>query len=116
MWQFWGTLAIAAFGGSFLIHYLNNFLLQEKAGFAFDWDGVAERALIAACLLKAAPLWWLPLIIMVKIAGRVAALGFLPLFKAGEPGLVPQKVKTKAELALELCLSPLFALVVGVVF
>jgi hypothetical protein len=116
MWQFWGTLSVSAFGGAFFIYYLTNFLLTEKAKFAFDWDGVIERALITYCVLKPGLLWWLTVIIAVKLAARLAAFGWQALYQTKEPGLISQKVKTKSELALELCLSPLFAFVIGVVF
>ncbi len=109
MWQFWGTLAIAAFGGSFLIYYLTNFLLEEKAKFSFDWDGVAERALIAYLVMQPGWLYLVPAVILVKLAARLLSLRYLPEIAA-------QKVKQKAELALELVLSPLFAILVGLVF
>ncbi len=109
MWQFWGTLAIAAFGGSYLIYYLTNFLLEEKAKFYFDWDGVAERALIAYLVMTPGRLYFIPLVVLAKIAVRLFTLGYLPDISA-------QKVKLKSELALELFLSPLFAIVIGLVF
>ncbi len=109
MWQFWGTLAIAAFGGSFLIYYLTNFLLEEKAKFSFDWDGVAERALIAYLVMTPGWLYLIPLVVVAKIAVRLFSLRYLPEIAA-------QRVKLKSELALELFLSPLFAIVIGLVF
>jgi hypothetical protein len=117
MWQFGGTLAIAAFGGSFLIYYLTNFLLQEKAKFAFDWDGVIERAAVAYLVMTPKFLFLIPLVILIKIAVRLIALGFFPsLLKSGEPGVVAQKVTLKAELALSLFISPVFAALVGIIF
>lgn len=117
MWQFWGTLAIAAFGGSFLIYYLTNFLLQEKAKFTFDWDGVVERAAVTYLIMTPSFLWLIPVVILVKIMFRLISLAFLSsLLKTSEPGTVPQKVKFKAELALELFLSPVFAILVGIIF
>lgn len=117
MWQFWGTLAIAAFGGSFLIYYLTNFLLEEKAKFTFDWDGVIERAAVAYLVMTPKYLLLIPAVILLKIAVRLIALGFFAsLLKTDEPGVVSQKVKLKAELALELFLSPLFAILVGIIF
>lgn len=109
MWQFLGTLAIAAFGGSFLIYYLTNFLLEEKAKFSFDWDGVAERALIAYLVMTPGWLYAIPFVVLAKIAARLLSLRYLPEISA-------QRVKLKSELALELFLSPLFAVVVGLVF
>ncbi|MFA4844127.1 MAG: hypothetical protein WC632_04160 [Candidatus Margulisiibacteriota bacterium] len=117
MWQLWGTLACAAFGGSIFLHYLKNFLLKEEATLTFDWDGVIERALIAYCFATGRWLWAVPLIIIVKIIYRLALLGFSSRWlRSNEPGAVSQKVNLKTELALDLFLSPLFAIVVGVVF
>jgi len=109
MWQFWGTLAIAAFGGSFLIYYLTNFLLAEKAEFAFDWDGVAERAAIAYLVISHGPAWLILAVIALKAVFRLLTLGYLP-------DIAAQKVRLKGELALALVLSPLFAFLVGLVF
>lgn len=109
MWQFWGTLAIAAFGGSFLIYYLTNFLLEEKAKFSFDWDGVAERAALAYLVMTPRLYLLIPAVILIKIAFRLVSLRYLP-------NIAAQKVKLKAELALGFILSPLFALLVGLVF
>lgn len=117
MWQFCGTLAIAAFGGSFLIYYLTNFLLQEKAKFAFDWDGVAERAAITYLVMTPKLFCLIPAVILIKIAVRLIALGFFSSVpKTDEPGGISQKVTLKAELALELFLSPVFAILVGIIF
>jgi hypothetical protein len=117
MWQLWGTLASAAFGGSILLHYIKNLLLKEEAPLAFDWDGVIERGLIAYCFVTGQWLWAVPLIIVSKIIYRLALLGFSSRWlRSNEPGAVSQKVSLKAELALDLFLSPLFAIVVGVVF
>ncbi|OGB89503.1 hypothetical protein A2625_01125 [candidate division WOR-1 bacterium RIFCSPHIGHO2_01_FULL_53_15] len=115
MWQFAGTLAVSAFGGAFLIHYLTNFLLTEKAGFVFDWDGVVERGLITFLIMSQSWLFLIPAIIALKILFRLAGLSGL-IFKTSEPGLAAQKVKLKAELALELFVSPVFAILVGIVF
>jgi hypothetical protein len=117
MWQFWGTLAIAAFGGSFLIYYLTNFLLEEKAKFTFDWDGVIERAAVAYLIMTPGYLFLIPFVILIKIVFRFCSLGFLSaILKTSEPGTAAQKVRFKAELALELFLSPLFAILVGIIF
>jgi hypothetical protein len=115
MWQFFGTLAISAFGGSFLIHYLTNFLLEEKARFAFDWDGVIERGLITYLIASQTLLFLIPVVVALKILARLAGLSGR-LFKTNEPGVVSQKVKLKSELALELIVSPAFAILVGIVF
>jgi hypothetical protein len=117
MWQFWGTLAISAFGGTFLIHYLTNFLLEEKSRFSFDWDGVVERALITFLIINSHYSLFIPVVILIKVLARLVMLGFFaPLAKVEEPGAVPQKVRLKAELALGLVVSPVFALLVGIIF
>jgi hypothetical protein len=117
MWQFCGTLAIAAFGGSFLIYYLTNFLLQEKAKFAFDWDGVIERGAISYLVMTPKFMLLIPVVILAKVAFRLIALGwFSSRLNTDEPGGISQKVTLKAELALELFLSPAFAILVGIIF
>ena len=117
MWQFWGTLAIAAFGGSFLIYYLTNFLLEEKAKFIFDWDGVIERAVVAYLVVTPGYLPLIPAVILAKIVFRFVTLSRRSsLLTSSEPGAAPQKIRLKAELALELFLSPLFAILVGLIF
>jgi hypothetical protein len=118
MWLSLGTLAIAAFGGAFLLHYLKNFLLKEKLKFSWDWDGVLERGLIAG-LIVFFPAWLylLPLVIIVKVAGRLLRLALSAgLAKVDEPAIAYQKVSMKADLALDLFVSPLFAILVGMIF
>jgi hypothetical protein len=118
MWQFWGTLAVSALGGSFVIHYLKNFLLEEKLPFGWDWDGMAERLLITY-LITAAQQWLyiIPAVIGLKVVLRLILIGFAgSLFKRSEPGVASQKVTLKAELAFDLILSPAIAILVGVLF
>jgi hypothetical protein len=118
MWELAGTLCIAAFGGTLLIHYLRNFLLTEKLPLAWDWDGLIERAAIAY-LIIAKPDWWylIPGAILLKLMFRLAGLALTgSISKRPEPGAVYQKVTLKSELALELLLSPAFAILVGVIF
>jgi len=118
MWLSLGTLAIAAFGGAFLLHYLKNFLLKEKLRFSWDWDGVLERGLIAGTIVFFPDrLYFIPLIIIIKIAGRLLWLGFAAgLTRVNEPAIAYQKVLLKTELALDLFVSPLFAILCGMIF
>lgn len=117
MWQFLGTLAISAFGGTLVIHYLKNFLLTEKAALAWDWDGLIERTIITLLIVIDRWLFLIPVIIIVKVVFRLVMIGFFAgLFKTDEPGIVSQKVRLKAELALDLILSPLIAILTGIVF
>ncbi|HVN67333.1 MAG TPA: hypothetical protein VMT55_03100 [Candidatus Sulfotelmatobacter sp.] len=118
MWLSLGTLAIAAFGGAFILHYLKNYLLKEKLKFSWDWDGVVERGLIAG-LFVFYPAWLIlvPLIVIIKIAGRLLWLGLTGgLAKVDEPAIAYQKVSIKEDLALDLFVSPLFAIIIGMIF
>jgi hypothetical protein len=117
MWQLWGTVAVSALGGSFLLHYLRNSLLAEKVPLTWDWDGIVERGVITYLLATGGRLYLIPAIIAAKVIGRLLWLGFGPgLAKRGEPGAVSQKVLLKAELGFDLIVSPAFAILIGVVF
>lgn len=117
MWQLWGTLAVSALGGTFLLHYLKAFLLREKRTFAWDWDGIIERGIITYAIIADRWLYLIPVVILIKIIFRLALIGFFEnLTKITEPGTVSQKVRLKAELAFDLILSPAFAVLVGIVF
>ena len=117
MWQLLGTLAVSAFGGTLLIHFLKNFLLTEKGQLAWDWDGIIERALIAYLVAAGSWLFLIPVIILIKVVFRLATIGLIANFlSVEEPGVVSQRVKLKSELALDLIISPLFAILVGVIF
>ncbi len=109
-------LLLSTLGGSFIIHYLKNFLLKERLKFRPDWDGLLERLCITS-LLIALPAYWLliPLVILIKAVFRIYLLGFLTgIGQTREPGAASQKVLYKAELASDLILSPAFAILVGV--
>ena len=113
MWQ----AAVSALGGSFILHYLKNFLLKEKMPFSWDWDGLIERAIITYLWVTSQWLYLIPAVIAAKIILRLILIGFFAnLAKVNEPGTVSQKVTLKAELAFDLLLSPAFAILVGVVF
>lgn len=118
MWLSLGTVAIAAFGGTFLLHYLKNFLLKEKRKFSWDWDGVIERGLIAGIIVYApAKFLLIPLIIFIRVAGRLVRAGLAArLAMVNEPALSFQKVLLKQELAFDLLVSPLFAILIGTIF
>lgn len=117
MWQFWGTLAVSAFGGTLLIHYLKNFLLKEKMAFAWDGDGLIERTIITYLVISDRWLFLIPIVIILKIIFRLSLIGFFEnLTRINAPGTVSQKVRLKAELAFDLILSPAFAILVGVIF
>ena len=118
MWQLAGTLAVSAFGGTILIHYLRNFFLAEKLPVAWDWDGLIERGVISYLIL-AAPAWlfFIPAVVLLKLLVRLAGLALAGgISRVNEPGAAFQKVTLKAELAFELILSPVFAILVGVIF
>ena len=111
-------LILSTLGGTFILHYLKNFLLKERIKFRLDWDGILERLCIAY-ILVATPIYWMliPAIIIIKAIFRLYLLGHLPgLTQSQEPGSASQKVLLKAELAFDLFLSPAFAILVGVVF
>ena len=111
-------LVLATFGGTFLLHFLKNFLLKEKMGFRLDWDGLLERLCITYIIVAEASLWiFIPIVIALKIILRIALLGFIPgINQSNEAGASIQKVLLKAELGFDLFLSPAFAILVGVIF
>jgi hypothetical protein len=111
-------LLFASIGGTFILHYLKNFLLKEKIKFYFDWDGILERLCIAYIILETPQFWLLiPLIILVKLLMRIYLLKSIAgLTQTSEPGIASQKVLYKAELAFDTFASPAFAILVGVIF
>jgi len=111
------ALIISTLGGTILLHYLKVFILREKRGFVWDWDGILERGIITYCLVYHSILYLIPLIIFVKTFLRVGLILFLENWiKVNEPGMVYQKVRLKSELAFDLILSPLFSVLVGIIF
>lgn len=113
MWQ----AVVSALGGSFILHYLKNFVLKEKTPFSWDWDGLLERAIITYLWVTSQWLYLIPAVIILKIIYRLTLIGFFEnLSKINEPGTVSQKVTLKAELAFDLLLSPACAVLVGVIF
>lgn len=111
-------LVLATFGGTFLLHFLKNFLLKEKTSFHLDWDGLLERLCLTYIVMAAANLWiFIPIIIALKIIFRLTLLGFVPgINQSNEAGASIQKVRLKASLGFDLLLSPAFAILVGVIF
>ena len=111
-------LLLSTLGGTFILHYLKNFLLKEKRKFHLDWDGILERLCITYIILAAFNFWiFIPLIILTKVVFRFLVLGFFSkISQTSEPGAASQKVLLKAELAYDLLLSPAFAVLVGVLF
>ena len=112
------TLLLSTLGGTFVLHYLKNFLLKERRKFYLDWDGILERMCIAYIILAALQFWiFIPIVIALKSIFRLSLLGFIPaIARSNEPGSASQKVLLKAELAFDVFLSPAFAILVGVVF
>lgn len=112
------ALFISTLGGTFILHYLKNFILKEKVKFRLDWDGLLERLCITYIIIAASNFWmFIPLIIALKSIFRLTLLGFIPgLLRSNEPGISSQKVLLKAELAFDLLLSPAFAILIGVIF
>ncbi|MBN2058083.1 MAG: hypothetical protein JW782_04760 [Candidatus Saganbacteria bacterium] len=111
------ALAMSVVGVSLLLHFLKNFFLKEKLRFSFDWDGMLERLCLTYIIMYRGDLWLLaPVIILLKVLFRISHLGFSPALAANdEPGNVFQKVLFKAELAIDLFLSPALAVFIGVV-
>ncbi|OGC32388.1 hypothetical protein A2311_00420 [candidate division WOR-1 bacterium RIFOXYB2_FULL_48_7] len=118
MWQTLGTIAVASLGGSFFIHYLKNYLLEEKPGFNFDWDGVIERGLIAwLVIIGGSWLLLIPAIILVKFSLQLYRWQvFRRLLSIEEPAFIAQKIKIKEELAINLLVSPSWAILIGLIF
>jgi hypothetical protein len=110
-------ILISAAGGTFVLHYLKNYLLEEKSKFRWDWDGILERGLITCLIITDRWLYLIPLIIILKAAYRLGLVNYFEkLLRVNEPGTVPQKVRLKAELAFDLILSPAIAILAAIVF
>jgi len=111
-------LLFSTLGGTFILHYLKNFLLKERRKLYLDWDGIMERLCITYIMAEALELWiFIPIVILLKSIFRLSLLGLFPgITRSNEPGAASQKVLLKSELAFDLFLSPAFALLVGVVF
>ena len=117
MWQFWSTLSISAIGGTFILHYLKNYLLKEKSRFRWDWDGILERGVITYLVMINNWLYLIPAVIVLKVIYRLALVNYFEkLLRVSEPGTVSQKVRLKGELAFDLILSPAIAILVAIVF
>lgn len=112
------ALLLATFGGSLIIHWLRNFVLQEKSSFQFEWDSLLERLCLTYVMINALQFWYLvPLIIVLKLGYRIYKLGSnLTISISDEPGNAWQKVLFKTEVSFELFLSPAWALLIGVIF
>jgi len=108
------ALLLSGLAGSFVIHYLKNFLLREKTSFRPDWDGIAERVFITYFIAASLLPWALiPLTIILKICYRIFRLSTSPDINQGNAF---QKVLLKSELSLDFLLSPLIAILVGIIF
>ncbi|MFH1576814.1 MAG: hypothetical protein ABID35_04660 [Candidatus Margulisiibacteriota bacterium] len=112
------ALILATLGGTFILHWLKNFLLKEKVRFSLDWDGLLERLCVSYIIIAAPDLWlFVPVVIALKVIFRLVILGFFPSISSStEPGNVSQKVLLKSELAFDLFVSPTFAILIGVIF
>ena len=119
MWQLLGTLAVSSVGGAFFLHYFKLFILREKVPFSFDWDGMIERAAITY-VYCAADFWafaLIPVIILVEGFWRVSLVSYKnSLFGHNEPGALLQQLLFKMDLGTDLLVSPLFAILVGMIF
>jgi hypothetical protein len=112
------ALLLSSLGGTIILHYLKNYFLREKLRLRWDWDGLVERALISALIIRLPQyLWLVPLIILIKVFIRLFWLQkSANLLAQAEPGIVSQKVLYKSELAFDLIISPALAILVGVTF
>ena len=112
------ALLLATFGGSLIIHWLRNFILQEKSPFQFEWDSLLERTCLTYIMISAQQFWPLiPIIIVLKLTYRLFQLGSkLTISTSDEPGNAWQKVLFKSELSFDLFLSPAWAIMIGVIW
>jgi len=112
-------LLLSTLGGTYVLHYLKNFFLEEKINLHWDGDGLIERLLITYIIVMSVPhaLWLILLIILLKVLLRLWLLGkSAGAIARNEPGIASQKVLYKAELAFDLIASPALAILVGVIF
>ena len=112
------VLLFSTFGGTVIIHFLKNLFLKENIKLFLDWDALIERICLTFIVYAAINLWPLiPLIIAAKAFYRFYRLNVSAgIGQTQEPGVSPQKVFLKSELAFDLLASPAFALLVGVLF
>ena len=112
-------LLLSTLGGTYILHYLKNFFLEEKARLRLDPDGLIERLLITYIIIIGISngVILIVLIILLKALLRLFLLGkSTGAIARREPGVASQKVLYKAELAFDLITSPAFAILVGVIF
>jgi len=113
MWQSLGTLAISSVGGALFLHYLKNFLLEEKTPFAWDWDGLVERPIITLFIILGGYwLYYIPSVVLLKLVGRLLILRLPKILGK----IDSQKARLRSEFAFDLIVSPIFAILIGVIF
>lgn len=110
------SLLISVFGGTFLLYFLKKSLVDEKLAFSFDLSGMLERFFITLLFFGPTPLiLLLPLIVGIKAFHILQLKKLSSLVRREEPSLSYQKVKIKSLLGIDLLLSPLLAILVGMV-
>ncbi|MDD4179023.1 MAG: hypothetical protein PHH14_03125 [Candidatus Margulisbacteria bacterium] len=81
--------------------------------FAWDWDGLIERPVITLfIILGGSWLYYIPSVVLFKLVGRLL-ISRLPKVLSK---IDSQKARLRSEFVFDLVLSPLFAILTGVIF
>ena len=109
----WVRFFLATIGASLFIHWLKRFLGIKREIYVPDWDGLIERSLIFTTFeLGSIYFLFIPLIILARVTFYIFSHGSYELIMRSEAGAEYQKVKMKSEMLIDLCLSPLLAIIV----
>ncbi len=111
----WIRFVLATLGASVFIHWLKKFLGIRREFYVPDWDGILERGLIFLTF-EMGSLYFLltPLIVLVRVLFYLFTHGSFDITLHSEAGAEYQKVKMKTEMLIDLCLSPLLAIIIFV--
>jgi len=111
------ALIVSAVGGAGGIYYAKKQLADASEKFKLDVIGIFERLLVTGSVAVGGKLLLLvPVVIAIKIVFYLSGLRkWSDILSRKEPAMAYQKVKLKADLALELIISPLFAVIVGLI-
>ena len=108
------SVAVLSLLGSLIVYLLKRFFISPTPVFIPDWDGIFERTIIINSIL-----FGLVFIIPITIITRVIIYFFMrkpsEVILRKAPTNEFQKTKTKMEFGLDLFVSPLFAIICGLV-
>ncbi len=114
-------LIIGTYGGSFIIYYLKRDFVDERALYRRDIDGMIERLIIMLLFILNGPLFFLiPVVSAIRIIFYLLIIARLKELRGiiirAEPSISYQRVKLKSNIIIDLAVSPLFAVIIGIIF